>query len=98
MSRADSSERVLAEILVSGRVQGVCYRAFAQEEAEALGLCGWVRNLPDGRVQAEVEGPRAWVEQLLDRLRKGPPRAQVTDLQVTWKPPIGHIQRFTIAG
>jgi len=98
MSRADSSERVLAEILVSGRVQGVCYRAFAQEEAEGLGLCGWVRNLPDGRVQAEVEGPRAQVEQLLDRLRKGPPRAQVTDLQVTWRPPIGHTQRFTIVG
>jgi acylphosphatase len=98
MSGTDPSERVLAEILISGRVQGVCYRAFALEEAEALGLCGWVRNLPDGKVQVEVEGPRERVEQLLDCLRKGPPRAQVTDLQVIWKAPVGHTQRFTIVG
>lgn len=92
----EASQVVSAEVVVSGRVQGVCYRAFTQEAAFELGLCGWVRNLPDGRVQAEVEGRRGQVEKLLERLRAGPPRALVTDLEVTWKAAAGSPQRFVI--
>jgi len=90
MKPAESLELVVAQVVVSGRVQGVCYRAFTQEAAHGLGLVGWVRNLPDGSVQVEIEGPREKVEKLLDRLRIGPPRASVTDLNVTWKSAAGH--------
>ncbi|TLY32414.1 MAG: acylphosphatase [Nitrospirae bacterium] len=87
---------IAAEVIVSGDVQGVGYRAFTQLVAKELGLSGWVRNLYDGRVQVEVEGPRAKVEELLARLRRGPSLAEVTDVSVTWKTPTGSVQGFTI--
>jgi acylphosphatase len=90
MKPAESLELIVAQVVVSGRVQGVCYRAFTKEAAVRLGLGGWVRNLPDGGVQAEIEGPREKVEKLLDQLRIGPPRASVTDVNVTWKSAAGH--------
>ena len=96
-SRLDP-ELVAADVFVSGRVQGVCYRAFTQDAALHLGLCGWVRNLPDGRVHAEVEGPRTKIEELLKQLREGPPRAKVTEVAVTWKTPAGRNRDFMIVG
>ena len=87
---------IAAEVIVSGDVQGVGYRAFTQLVAKELGLSGWVRNLYDGRVQVEVEGPRAKVEELLARLRRGPSLSAVTDVSVTWKTPTGSVQGFTI--
>ena len=98
MKPAESLELVAAEVFVSGRVQGVCYRAFAQEAAVELGLGGWVRNLPDGRVQAEIQGPRLQIQKLLERLRAGPPRAVVTDLNIVWKEAVKNPQRFVIVG
>ncbi len=92
----ESSELVAADILVTGMVQGVFYRAFTQHAAVELGLSGWVRNLPDGRVHAMVEGPRAKVEELVLRLRVGPPHAGVTDLSVTWKAATGEAFGFTV--
>jgi acylphosphatase len=92
-----SSDVVAAEVVVSGRVQGVCYRAFTQESARELGLAGWVCNLPDGRVQAEVEGRRCQIEKFLERLRTGPPQAVVTDVTVNWKAPTGETRGFRIA-
>ena len=89
-------ELVAAEVVVSGDVQGVGYRAFTQRAAKELGLSGWVRNLYDGRVQVEVEGPRAKVEELLARLRRGPSLAAVSDVSVTLKTPTGSVQGFTI--
>src|SRR5438128_8000624 len=91
-----SRELVAAEVVVSGDVQGVGYRAFTQRAAKELGLSGWVRNLYDGRAQVEVEGPRAKVEELLARLRRGPSLGEVTDVWVTWKTPTGSAQGFTI--
>ncbi len=91
-----ATDFVAAEVVVSGDVQGVGYRAFTQRVAKELGLSGWVRNLYDGRVQVEVEGPRAKVEELLARLRGGPLLAEVTDVSVTWKTPTGRAQDFTI--
>ena len=68
---------------ITGRVQGVFFRAWMQKQACELGLAGWVRNCPDGRVEAHVEGGQAAVETMLDRARIGPPSAEVEDLR-TW--------------
>ena len=73
-----------AHLLISGRVQGVGYRASAVGEARERGLAGWVRNLPDGRVEAEVEGPREKIESLIEWCRQGPPSSHVTDVAVEW--------------
>lgn len=70
-------------VLVSGRVQGVSFRYATQREAAALGARGWVRNLPDGRVEALFEGPTAVVDAALDFVRRGPPAARVTGVDVT---------------
>src|SRR5437588_12296090 len=83
----ESPELVAAEVVVSGDVQGVGYRAFTQRAAKDLGLSGWVRNLYDGRVQVEVEGPRAKVEELLEHLRRGPGPAEVTEVTATLTAP-----------
>ncbi|MBI3611230.1 MAG: acylphosphatase [Nitrospirae bacterium] len=87
---------VRAKILVSGRVQGVYYRAFTQDAAERLGLTGFCRNLPDGRVEVVTEGDREVIETLIEQLRKGPPRAQVEDLQTVWRPAEGRFKNFSI--
>ena len=70
------SDLVRARFLVTGRVQGVSFRQYTVDEARGLGVRGWVRNLPDGRVEAEVEGERAAVEALLRACRRGPPAAR----------------------
>ena len=95
-SSPDQPKIVAAEILVSGMVQGVGYRFFTQRAAEELGLSGWVRNLPDGRVRAEVEGPRPRVEEWLARLRVGPRLSSVTDVAVTWKAASGAACGFLV--
>ncbi len=69
-------------IVVTGRVQGVGFRHFTVRRARNLGLCGWVRNLPDGRVEAAVQGPDESVETLIDLLRTGPAASEVTDLKI----------------
>ncbi len=76
------NEQRRVRVRASGRVQGVFFRATTQEEAERLGLSGWVRNLRDGRVEAEFQGPAEAVEQMLAFMRQGPGYAQVSDLEV----------------
>lgn len=66
--------------LVSGRVQGVCFRAETQAQAARLGLTGWVRNLPDGRVEVQAFGPEQALDELRTWLKKGPPMAHVLKL------------------
>lgn len=66
---------------VSGRVQGVGYRAFAARRARELGLTGYARNLPDGSVEVLSRGPLAALDTFCDWLRKGPPQAQVTAVE-----------------
>lgn len=67
-------------VLVSGRVQGVFFRDSTREKARALGLSGWVRNLPDGRVEAIFEGDGDRVEEMLSWCEEGPPEARVQNV------------------
>ena len=78
-----------ARVLVTGRVQGVWFRASTRETAIELGLRGWVRNLPSGQVEAVFEGPRESVEQALEWCSHGPPSARVDDRAVIWESPVG---------
>jgi acylphosphatase len=89
-------EDVRLHLVVSGRVQGVAFRHATAEAAARLGLRGFVRNLPDGRVEAEAEGPRAAVEALVAWCRRGPPAAEVEALAVTWREPRGDLPPFEI--
>ncbi len=75
--------------LVSGRVQGVGYRAFAQRKARELGLTGYAENLPDGRVEVVAEGEEDDLKRFLEFLKQGPRLAEVTSIDVTWSEPVG---------
>jgi acylphosphatase len=86
-----------ARLLISGRVQGVGYRASTDWAAKQIGgLTGWVRNLDDGRVEAVVEGLREKIEDLIAWARKGPPAARVSDVDVAWEAATGEFRDFRI--
>ena len=76
-------------VLVSGRVQGVMFRDTCRRLAQESGVAGWVRNLPDGRVEAVFEGPAEEVRRLVDWARTGPRWAVVDDVAVQSEPPEG---------
>ena len=81
-------------VLVSGKVQGVGYRDWTVVRAGELKLTGWVRNLTDKRVEAVVEGPAEAVAALLEKMKKGPPAASVTDVKFTEEKPTGKLKDF----
>lgn len=86
-----------AHVIVSGRVQGVFFRANTQEKAVQLGLTGWVRNLPDRRsVEALVEGEDERVKRMVEWLRAGDPPARVDDVEVEWEPYSGGFKSFEV--
>ncbi len=74
-----------AKLTISGRVQGVFFREFTQENAKILGLAGWVRNIPDGKVETIVQGEESQIQDLIKRLNQGPRSANVTDVKVEWE-------------
>ena len=76
-----SNEQICRRSLISGRVQGVSFRYFTCKKAIALGLTGSVRNLPDGRVEAFIQGDRAGVETMLKWLWKGSPESQIETVE-----------------
>jgi len=80
---------VRAHVYISGKVQGVGYRLSTQEEAVKLGLTGWVKNLPDGRVEAVLEGEATAVEQMIQWSHQGPRAAIVRDVIVERETPEG---------
>jgi acylphosphatase len=84
-----------AHVKVSGRVQGVFFRAETRDRARSLGLAGWVRNAPDGSVEAAFEGPSGRVRSMLEWCRRGPALAVVADVSVDWEEPRGE-QGFEI--
>ena len=75
------SGEVAVEVRVRGRVQGVGFRAWTQAEAGARGLAGWVRNEPDGSVQALISGPGERVADMVSALHRGPPLARVDHVE-----------------
>ncbi|MBI5059257.1 acylphosphatase [candidate division KSB1 bacterium] len=83
------SEIVCVNAVVSGRVQGVGYRFFVIEQAEKLGLGGYVTNLADGRVEALIEGPPEQVDELVRLLHKGPPQSRVDAVEILPGAPTG---------
>jgi len=88
--------RVARRFLVSGRVQGVGFRFFARDIALREGVTGWVRNLPDGRCEAVVEGDIEAVTRVERALRTGPPGARVAKVFVDTEEPTGAYATFTI--
>jgi acylphosphatase len=83
------TDRTRAHVFVSGRVQGVFYRATTREEARSRDVDGWVRNLDDGRVEAVFEGPEDAVASMVEWCHTGSPAAQVEDVSVTYESPEG---------
>ena len=77
------SDQKVVRMRISGRVQGVFFRAYTRDEARRLGLKGWVRNLPDGRVEVLAQGNSEQLGSLESFCRKGPPHARVQDVEVT---------------
>ena len=84
-----------AHVWISGRVQGVFFRQETARAADARGVRGWVRNMPDGRVEAVFEGRRAAVQAMVGWVETGPPLATVDDVEVGWEVPQGE-ERFMI--
>ncbi len=78
-----ASERVRRRVVVHGRVQGVFFRDSARRAAVDAGVSGWVRNRGDGAVEAVLEGSPGGIERVVDFMREGPPRAEVSDVHVS---------------
>ncbi len=89
-------EKVRAHVFVEGRVQGVFFRANTREEANLLGLTGWVRNCWDGRVEAVFEGEREKVEKVRSWCNKGPPGSLVENVEINWEQATGEYDTFSI--
>lgn len=88
-------EKLCIHCFVSGRVQGVWFRASTQDQAKMLGVTGWARNLPDGRVEVLAAGERKQLKELYVWLQKGPPLGNVTDVtyeELDWQ----EFERFGI--
>ncbi len=92
----NTTAKARMHLVITGRVQGVWYRASAQSEAQGLGLTGWVRNRADGDVELVAEGSRAALESLLEWCRNGPPMAHVEDVRVRWEAPLDEAQDFQL--
>ncbi len=90
------SPKTRAHVQIHGRVQGVFFRASAQDEARALGLVGWVANCDDGSVQLVAEGEEKLVERLILWCHQGPPGARVTDVEVRRGPATGEFRDFSV--
>lgn len=87
---------VRAHIYVEGMVQGVFYRANTVNKASSLGVVGWVRNTPDGGVEAIFEGEKDAVENVVEWCSEGPPGARVRNVNTTWEEPTGEFNGFSI--
>lgn len=85
-----------AHVYVSGIVQGVFFRSNTKRMADKLGVKGWVRNLPDGRVEAVFEGEKEAVTSMIEWCHKGPPDAIVENVDVKWEEYKGEFKDFRI--
>ncbi|HET6514426.1 MAG TPA: acylphosphatase [Thermodesulfovibrionales bacterium] len=85
-----------AHLYITGRVQGVSYRAFTRDLANQLGLRGWAKNLYDGSVEAVFEGDKKLIEEAVTRCQAGPPGARVDGVHVRWEDYQGDLKGFQI--
>lgn len=85
------------EIVIGGKVQGVWFRASTREQARRFGLSGWVRNLPDGRVEAVFEGAEARLHQMLAWCHDGPPGARVVRVEARWGAATNEFEGFSVS-
>ncbi len=88
--------KLRAHVMVSGRVQGVFFRDTMRSLADRYGVTGWVRNRPDGRVEAVIEGEKADVDRLVDWCHQGPPAAYVDEVDLTWHEFKGEFTSFSV--
>jgi acylphosphatase len=82
--------------LIDGHVQGVGFRMFVMDQAQAMKLKGWVRNTYSGKVEVTAEGTRSSLDTFLARLRQGPRSAFVTEVKVDWSDATGEFERFDV--
>lgn len=92
----DDDNRLRTQVTIEGKVQGVWFRAWVQEQAGERGLLGWVRNRRDGSVEAVFEGPPADVEAMIRACWNGPPAAKVQAVRVEPIPSDSPLADFTI--
>ncbi len=95
MSTKDTSQARL-HATVQGRVQGVSFRYFVTEQAQRLGIKGWVRNRYNGDVEVMAEGSRYSLEQLVQALHQGPPMSSVSNVETEWLPSRGEFGSFWV--
>ena len=87
---------MIAHVLIHGFVQGVGFRQSVKKEARKLGLTGWVKNLPDGRVEAVFSGPKDKIEEAVNFCRKGPFLSEVRHVEVEWDKGVGKFLSFEV--
>ena len=88
--------KVRVHIFIRGRVQVVFFRSETMYEAKQLGVTGWVRNIPDGRVEAIFEGEQENVKKLIEFCKRGPLGARVTNADIIWESYTGEFRNFEI--
>ena len=88
--------KIRVHIFISGKVQGVFFRSRTAERAFHLGVIGWVKNLPDGRVEAVFEGEIEVVEEMINFCKIGPPRSSVKDVEIRQETYTGEYKDFAI--
>ena len=91
-----NSDLQRARVRVSGQVQGVFFRDSTRQKAEELGLAGWVRNMPDGQVEALFEGPSERVEEIVRWCKEGPQRASVENVDTDFESAGGDLEGFEV--
>ncbi len=89
-------EKSRVHLIVEGRVQGVGFRYFTADSATELGVTGWVRNRWDDSVEIVAEGDRETLEKFLQRVRRGPRTAFVSNLQIDWEKATGQYEGFFV--
>ena len=88
--------KVRAHVMISGRVQGVFFRAYTQRAAQERGISGWVMNTRDGRVEAVLEGEKEKVEDMIRWCHQGSPHSRITEVSVDWEEYSGEFRDFSV--
>ncbi len=96
VSRGIDMQKARAHVLISGRVQGVFFRAYTQRAAQERGISGWVMNSRDGRVEAVLEGEKEKVEDMIRWCHQGSPHSRITEVSVDWEEYSGEFRDFSV--